>query len=279
MGDSRSSGPVRMSIPALLTRVLRACCALAVALALLAVLGGGTCSWCSGSLCDDDDDDTDCFDDDDTNDEECDDDDDLFEVAGAGAPVPAADAIARQLALLDGLGWGEHGRAPGRNVAPPPPWLLEPPGYDDPLLAGSVDEQAYRLDVLAIEHATDPRRHPVARVRARGPSLLGLWGLAAWSADDATAFAARVLSANDDLLGVPPWAGRLRPAGTHVLDTIVAVLFEQVPPGIDGQDGLALPEARLVVVLDHLGRVVQIENETLVPPGVVTPAREAWDLR
>jgi hypothetical protein len=259
-----------------LSRLLRAGSVLVLGLALVSVLGGGSCSFCTGSYCDDDDD---CWDDDDTNDKGC---NGSAEEAQAGADWSPGEAeVSRQLGELSRRWPGVELRLAGAGEPaasrPGPPWLLERPGLHgaEPAFA---DLASWRLTDADVEHGDDPFRHPVARVRVRNFSVLERWGRPTISADDFTVMAGLVLRANDALLGLPPWAGRLRPTRAQFLDTIVAVVFEQVPPS-QPDDGEPLPGARLTVVFDHLGRLVQIENETVAPPGTRLPTPSAWALR
>jgi len=229
-----------------------------VCVAALSLLGGASCVIRWG-----DDDDDHCHDDDAGNDAGC---DDSFEATTGDGFGPSAEEVLRQLATLPALGGQRLGDTP-------PDWLL---AGDVALLAESLPEEAYRLGDVRVVPGDDPRRHPDARLLVRdGPALADLWRLAVWSPADLTLFAERVARVNDDRLGLPPTFGALRHAGTYVLDTVVAVVHQQVAP----VSAVPLEGARRVLVFDGHGRLLQVENELVVPPGLPTPAPDAWSRR
>ncbi len=224
--------------------------------AFLAVLGGGTCVWVT------DDDDEHCFDDDDDNDVGCDDDDDDFEsTLGPGASGPSSALLRERLTGLSG-GIPVDGRAT-RGDAPAAPGPL---GFG--ALAGEPGDAT--LTDYAVDLATEPGRHPVARVRdIRGVSVFALEKLGVVGADDFSRFTQRLVDENPDLLGLPPGAGHLRPRRVHFLDGLVAVVHEQVP-GAPGDPWAApLEDAEVVFAFDLLGRLLQVENRAVLPPGAV----------
>ncbi len=226
------------------TQLMRALGVLLCSLAFLSVLGGSTCIWSA------DDDDSQCYDDDDDNDAFCDDDDDFNATAGGASLSP--DFLSLQEGLLDlGPGVPLDSRATSIRRSSSEP-------------AGSTA----RLTNYVLELESRPGRHPVARVRdivglavGAETSSLAKHPLTLMGAEDFRLFSADVLAANDDLLGLPEGAGELRPRSVHFLDQLVAVVFEQLP-------GDAASEAQVIFAFDLLGRLLLIENRTILPPGI-----------
>jgi len=228
----------------LLLAPFRLLAGLAFCVAFLSLLGGGSCVFSS-------EDDEDCFDDDDDNDEGCDDDDD-FDATHGGTPAPSALDIRQRLHELGG------GIPVGEGVAAPQQALLE------------LKPGATRLVDYAIE--LDPRggHHPVARVvEIDDLSIFEVHAAGMLGCAEFAAFTSAVLADNPELLGLPASAGHLRPRSVHFLDDLVVVVHEQCAgPGCDAL-APALPDGEVVFVFDLLGRLLQIENRTTLPPGVV----------
>lgn len=243
------------STPSLL-RVLGVCLC---CFGFLAVLGGGsTCTWSSNHNDDDDD-----FDDDDTNLSAPED----GSTAGGnhGSLQPSADAIRRGLADLSGGIRADGGRVGGDFVLP------------------DLGSGAVRLTDYAVDLDLRPGHHPIARLRdIRGLSVIPLDQLGVVGADDFLHFTSLVMDANPDLLGLPPAAGHLRPRSVHFLDEIIAVVHEQVHPAhvLSLEQALSghqvpppdpRPDGQMIFVFDLLGRLLQIENQTTIPRGVLVP--------
>jgi hypothetical protein len=249
MLPARSAPPLRRALGVLL------CC-----FAFLTVLGGGsTCTWSSNHHDDDDDED-------DTNLTQEDDGSTLG--GGHGALTPTADAIRRGLATRGKgtlLGAGSEAWQPGHD-----------------LVLAELDTGAARLTHFEVDLDPRPGHHPVSRLRdIRGLSVARLDELGVVGAEDFSAFTQAVLAENPALLGLPPAAGRLHPRSVHFLDEIIAVVHQQVRPGSPaGKPWAALlpgdeiPGSEMVFVFDLLGRLLQIENRTTLPPGVVVTLPE-----
>jgi hypothetical protein len=155
----------------------------------------------------------------------------------------------------------------------PPTASAEP--LEEPFVAPQVPVAAYRLKSFAPEFTDAAHRHPVRRlVEIEGLSPAELWGPGEWGAEALIAFAEAVRGANDAWLGLPTAAGWLSPRGVSVTGRHVLVDYEQQPDGI-GLGGPPLPDARLIFVFDLTGRLVWIENDTLVPAWAV-PAEGLW---
>jgi hypothetical protein len=243
--------------------------------AFLAVLGGGsTCTWSSNHHDDDDE-----FDDDDTN---------LVHTEGgsdavdddAGSLRPSPDAIRRGLLDLDRrLGTGA-GRETGADLGNGPGIPGDALGAGQGLLSNDLaptgpGAQALRLTHYAVDLEPRAGRHPVARLRdIQGLSVFHLGPRGAVGAAEFSTFSAHVLAANPELLGLPPTADPLVPRRVSFQDEIIAVVYEQVtadgaPAHLGDSD-----DGQMIFVFDLLGRLLQIENRTLLPPGVVVTVPE-----
>lgn len=217
-----------------LDRVLRVSSRLALALALMAILGGGsTCVYKSN----DDDDDNARNDDDDNNAIVSSDDggasSDGLQLAGRieelsrGALPPGAVATAQ----TDGL----------------PPYDASDYALADAILvSGEVGEASVRrlMDV-------------------RGLSLLETWGPGSYGAEHFEAFAARVLQANPDLLALDPKDGALHAQGAVFVDEFVLVRWGQSLHSGDPPQ-MALPDAGVTFAFSAFGRLLQVENAVQV---------------
>jgi hypothetical protein len=224
----------------------RALCILLFCLACVSVLGGGSCYYSSNhSRCDDDDD---------TNDSGCDDDND-FEATAADSPALPTWVIRNE---LDGLAAGRPGTV----------WTTDGSLLGEPLRFTRTASASVALDSYELDLTDEPGRHPRLRVRdIRGLTAFDAQATGILSPSDFARFSALVLAGNDDLIGLPPAAGQLVPRSVHFLDQIIVAVFQQVPRGAefsssDWEDGQSL------FVYDLLGRLLQIENQTRLPPGV-----------
>jgi hypothetical protein len=123
----------------------------------------------------------------------------------------------------------------------------------------------------------DPRpgHHPIARLREiRGLSVTDFDNLSHVNAEALSRFSRAIITANPDLLGLPPAAGQLRSAGAHVLDSLIMIVHEQVSAQTPfHQQGIATG-GEMIFAFDLLGRLVHIENRTVLPQGVVVTVPE-----
>ena len=214
-------------------------------LALVGILGGGSsCSWKTGSNHKDND--------------NSDDDTEQASPAGeAGGLMPTSQAIRRGLATLDQEGlmssWQD--------------------GHD--LILPELGSSDIKLSEFVADLDSRPGHHPIARLRdIRGLSVTDFANLPHVNAEALSRFSRAIIAANPDLLGLPPAAGQLRGAGTHVLDSLIMIVHEQVSARTPfHQQGIATG-GEMIFVFDLLGRLVHIENRTVLPQGVVVTVPE-----
>jgi hypothetical protein len=145
----------------------------------------------------------------------------------------------------------------------------------EPFVAPDLPLAAYRLTRFVPAFPDEAHSHPVRRlVHIEGLSPTELWGRGDWGAEALLAFAEAVREANDIWLGLPRAAGFLTARGVTVTGRHVLVDYEQRPDGV-GPGAPALPDTRLLFVFDLGGRLIWIENDTLVPAWSV-PADGLW---
>jgi len=114
-----------------------------------------------------------------------------------------------------------------------------------------------------IERAPEPERHPVRRVVGVRDVVLPL----EWPRD-AQGFARAaelVIEANPELLGLPTWAGELIVVRVAREGELIQVHFAQVWSRPGGQVG-APGGGGVALGFDHLGRLLELTNTTLVYP-------------
>jgi hypothetical protein len=226
----------------MMQRLLRAAAVAMFSVALLAVLGGGSCKFCSGSNCNHDDDD--------------DDDDDNLTFVPPEPPSPPTSRSPR----------GSVGR--GAPVL----HLSTDPAFVEPV----VDLGAYELEVFELAGSDDLESHPAAELRAiQGVNLFSSWRLPKYDGAAFQAFTARLIEANPALLQPVEGAGHLVPAGSWSTDSLVVVTWVQQTA--DRSHGWILDEARrdgraeVRFLFDPFGNLLSIGNTTVVPPGVPRP--------
>jgi len=222
----------------MMQRLLRAASVGIFSVALLVVLGGGSCKFCSGSGCNHDDDDTN------------DDDDNLTFVPPAPPPPPPGVA-------------GRRG---------PVLHLSNDPAFVEPV----VEPGVYELELYELKGCDDPESHPAAELRAiQGVNLFTIWSLPRYDGAAFEAFTARLIEANPALLQPVPGAGQLVPAGSWSSDSLIVVSWAQQGAAASQEwfldEARAAGRAELRFHFDTFGNLLSVRNTTVVPPGVPRP--------
>ncbi|RKY21894.1 MAG: hypothetical protein DRQ55_02935 [Planctomycetota bacterium] len=223
------------SAPSSWPDALRLVSRVALGLALLTVLGGGsTCSFTSGS-----------HDDDDRSKPDDDDDGVLSVPDDGGGSGGSIDALPGRLAALE---WSAE---------------MAPAGLDETQDWPDYRPSDYALHDYVSVPGGDGQPGLLRLEHVQGLSLLETWGPGSYGAAAFSEFGARVLAANTELLALPLESGALLPVGTLFLDDLVLVRWLQTPTRSAGPEQ-ALPGAALTMAFDLLGRLIHIENAVAV---------------
>ncbi len=131
-------------------------------------------------------------------------------------------------------------------------------------------QESYRLETYRIEVSGDSDHHPIARVAdVEGVSIQSLLGPGVYDAQAFRAVSDRILSANDDLLGLPAPAGRRRFVGTAFGANEIAVSYAQESDALGSWRDV--PGAGTILHFELSGALASIENRIALAP-LASPA-------
>ena len=126
----------------------------------------------------------------------------------------------------------------------------------------AVDE--LRLRICEVVPSTDLRAHPIRKVvQIEGISLPGSAGPRGYSEERLQEFTARVLSENEDLIGLPALSGRLRFSHVQFLTRTIRVTYQQERQSFSAVPG-RVSGARMTFVFDRVGNLLEIDNTTRI---------------
>jgi hypothetical protein len=136
---------------------------------------------------------------------------------------------------------------------------------------GAATEVDWVLREYTLVRSDDPGAHPVrSLLDVRGFSLSAKLGAGVFTDAHFADFAARLLAANEPLLGLPPQAGRHAFAAVEHGPDFVLVSCAQELVRADGLTA-PVPGAETALIFDLHGRLLEIENATRVDVGLPAP--------